>query len=132
MSALNYVVTKLQTGILTFINAVVNANRDLPYHDYHHVDETTTDLSYIVGENQVTGRGGQKKLFVSKSTLIYCTEATTVRFNDVNNVAIAILANVWYEFKSNIYQVFHAAITQGYDLYLYFEGTLPQEARTPE
>lgn len=132
MSAINYVVNKLKDGVLTFINAIINANRDLPYHDFLHVDETTVPLTYVVGASQVKGRGSQRKHFTSKSTLIYCTEDTTIRFNDTNNTAITILASTWYEFKSNVWQVFCTAITQGQDLYIYFEGTLPQEARGPE
>jgi hypothetical protein len=104
----------------------------MPYHDYHHVDEQTTGLSYVVGDNQIKGTGDQRKRFVSKSTLIFCTENTHIHFNSPNNVAVTILASTWYEFKSNIYAVFLTAITDGKDLYLYFEGTLPQEARSPE
>jgi hypothetical protein len=129
---LNYLVEKLKSGVLTFVNATINANRDMPYHDYQHVDEQTSGLSYIVGDNQIKSVGDQRKRFVSKSTLILCTEDTTLRFNSPNNVGITILASTWYEFKSNIYVVFLTAITDGKDLYLYFEGTLPQEARSPE
>lgn len=132
MSVLNYIVDKLKTGIITFINAVILANRDYPYFDYHHVDENTVRNYYTVGHNQRAAGSVQTKLFVSKSTLIYCTEATNVRFNDVRMPAVAILALTWYEFKHNIYQVFYDDISAGHDLYLYFEGVLPQEARPSE
>ena len=132
MYMLNKLAALLETRLIKFLNFVVNSNNDLPYHDYHHVDETTIPLSYAVGTNQVNTRGDQKKLFVSKQTLVYCTENTTIRFNNTNNVAITILANTWYTFYCNIWQVFFTAITQDKDLYIYFEGTLPEEARTPE
>jgi hypothetical protein len=51
----------------------------------------------------------------------------------MNNVPIAILNSVWYEFKSNIFQVF--ANDSGEDvgyLKLYFEGVMSDEARRPE
>jgi hypothetical protein len=129
---LNYLVTKLESGLITFINAVTLANRDYPYHDFHYVTSQSTENKYSVGENQLHGHGDQRKLFVSKSTLIYSTANTEVRFNNANNVTIAILANTWYEFKSNIYQVFYPT-PEGEDmLYLYFEGVLSNEQRGAE
>lgn len=131
MSMFNYMVEKLRNGVLTFINAIINANRDLPFHDYYHGDENSADLSYIVGDNSLGANGDQKKRFTSKSTLVMCTENTTIRFNSQNNVAITILADTYYEFKSNIYALYHAAITQGEDFYAWFEGTMTNEARPP-
>jgi len=108
------------------------ANWDLPYHDYHHADEDSTDRSYRVGENNIGQGRDQKKLFVSKCTLIYCTEDTTIHFNNANNVAVTILANTWYTFYFNVYSLTHAAITEGKDLYVYTEGVLPEETGVAE
>jgi hypothetical protein len=132
MSMLNYIITKLESGLITFINAVTLANRDYPYHDYHYINEECTDAKYSVGHNQVHGHGDQRKLFVSKSTLIYSTVDIVVYFNNKNNVAIDILASTWYEFKSNIYQVFWDIPQDEFELYLYFEGVLPSEQRGAE
>jgi hypothetical protein len=132
MSLLNYIVEKLKSGAITFVNAVTLANRDYPYHDYYDNDEYEDKGKYTVGENQLHGHGDQRKYFVSKSTLVYCTDIATIHFNNANNVPIVILANTWYEFKSNIYQVFWNAIDQGKYLYLYFEGVLSNEQRGAE
>jgi hypothetical protein len=127
-------VEKLKTGVITFINAVTLANRDYPYHDYTSYNEQSTDTKYMVGANQLHGHGDQRKPFVSKSTLIFATDDFYVYFNNQNNVAVTILADTWYEFKSNIYQVFwlHIGEDDTYSLYLYFEGVLPNEQRSPE
>lgn len=108
------------------------ANWDLPYHDYYHADENTTGLNYVVGTNNLGQGKDQKKIFVSKSTLIICTEDTTIHFNNSNNVAITILANILYTFVSNIYSISHTAISEGKDLYVYFEGVLPQDTGVAE
>jgi hypothetical protein len=131
MSLLNYIITKLESGLITFINAVTLANRDYPYHDYAYFNDESTETKYTVGDNQIKGRGDQRKEFVSKSTLIYSTVDITLRFNSANNVGIDILASTWYEFKSNIYQIFFGDLSQfqGIMLYLYFEGVLPSEQR---
>ena len=78
------------------------------------------------------GKGDQKKLFLSKSLLVFCTTNTYVRFNNANNVIFTILANTWYEFMSNIYAVHHAYVADAGTIHLYPEGVLPQEARRPE
>ena len=115
-----------------FTGETSNVNRDMPCHDYHLVNAQSTDTCYIVGDNQVAAHGDQRKRFVSKSTLIFSTADCTVKFNNSNNVAVAILADTWYEFKSNIYQVYYS-IPEGENfLKLYFEGCLPQESRSPE
>ena len=134
MSLLNKIATLLDSTIIQFVRVVTLANRDLPYHDYKHVDEESTDSKYTVGDNQIKGYGDQRKQFVSKSTLIYATEDITVHFNNTNNVPIDILADTWYEFKSNIYQVFwtYGGQAETWDIYFYFEGVLPQEQRSPE
>jgi len=131
MSALNYVVEKLKSGVITFVNMVTLANRDYPYHDTQVV--STGDVGvYVVGDNNVNAHGNQSKRFVSKSTLIMSTAAIDIYFNDSKNVAVSLVAGVWYEFKSNIWQVFYDLTDIGeVVLYLYFEGVLPNEARSP-
>ncbi len=108
------------------------SNWDFPYHDYYHADEQSSTTDYTVGENNRGQGKDQKKLFVSKSTLIICTEDTTIRFNNSNNVAMVILANIPYTFFSNVYSVYHAAINTGKDLYVYFEGVLPEDCGVSE
>jgi roadblock/LC7 domain-containing protein len=76
------------------------------------------------------GNGGdQKKLFTSKSTLIFATAVCTIKFNNANNVTIDILANTWYEFYQNIHMVIIVTIGTDGTVYLYFEGALPEESR---
>jgi hypothetical protein len=133
--SLEYIVARIKAGLWTFSRLVFNANRDLPFHDYHLFTLGATGgwLAYAVGADNITDRGSQKKLFTSKSTLIYSTLNIDIKFNSMNNVPIAILNSVWYEFKSNIFQVF--ANDSGEDvgyLKLYFEGVMSDEARRPE
>lgn len=111
---------------------VTLANRDYNYHDYHTDSYAGVWESYLVGENNMEGLGSQKKLFISKSTLIYATTAVNVKFNHSENVIIGLLANTWYEFKSNIRMVYYARQATSGTIYIYSEGVLPQEARTPE
>jgi len=129
---LDVIASRIKAGLWTFSKLVFNSNNDLPYHDYYGATEQTTETSYVVGTNNKDARGTQSKLFVSKSTLIYATEDQTIRFNNRNNTPITILANTWYTFVSNIYQVFFVVPSADKKLYLYFEGVLPEEARTPE
>jgi hypothetical protein len=96
------------------------------------VDPSEELHSYTVGHNQIEGTGDQKKLFVSKSTLIYSTEDTFVVFNSRNNAKHTVLANTYYEFKSNIFVVFHPPATSGNGIYFWFEGVMYNEARRPE
>lgn len=133
MSFIQRMFARLESGLITFINAVTLANREYPYHDYHVFDENSTIDTYVVGQNQIDAHGNQSKRFVSKSTLIHSTVDTHVHFNDSKNVAVTILASTWYEFKSNIWQVF-TDIPSDEDVYIkfYFEGVLPNEARSPE
>jgi hypothetical protein len=132
LSTLLELISKVKVGVWQFWRAVLSANHDYPYHDYHHASVGTTNPFYIVGSNQINAHGAQHKLFVSKSTLIYSTEDTDVHFNDSRNVAVGILANTWYTFYSNIAAVYFTIPNQDKDLYLYFEGVLPEEARSPE
>jgi hypothetical protein len=128
---LNYIADKIKSGLITFINVVTLANRDYPYHDALEISAGGTGLTYVVGQNQIDAHGNQAKRFVSKSTLIMSTEDTNVKFNDSKNVNVPLVANVWYEFKSNIWQVFYTTPTNGKYVYFYFEGVLPIEARSP-
>jgi hypothetical protein len=132
MSVVQRILAKIESGLITFINMVTLANRDYPYHDYIAFTPQSTKFAYVVGQNQTVGHGDQRKLFVSKSTLIYSTEDQTIHLNNMNNVAIVILASTWYEFKSNIYQVFVTTPAASQYIKFYFEGVLPQEARNPE
>jgi hypothetical protein len=132
LSTLLDAISKVRVGIWQFVRLVLSANRELPYHDYHVASSQTTNPFYIVGSNQINAHGAQHKLFVSKSTLVYSTEDTHVHFNDSRNVAVAILALTWYEFKSNIAAVYFPIPGSDQGLLLYFEGVLPEEARSPE
>jgi hypothetical protein len=132
LSTLLDAISKVRVGIWQFVRLVLSANREYPYNDYHHVTNQSENMFYIVGSNQIDAHGAQHKLFVSKSTLVYSTEDTHVHFNDSRNVADVILALTWYEFKHNIAAVYFPIPSSDNDLYLYFEGVLPEEARSPE
>lgn len=133
MSALNYIVTKLKSGVLTFINAIILANREYPYHDHVIYEAGVEPISYVVGSANVSANGSQRKLFVSKSTLIYCNKDITVRFNDANNVLVTIPAAVTpIEFHSNIYNIIIVSIGVQGTLHIWCEGVLPDEARSSE
>lgn len=108
------------------------ANRDYPYHDYESIDDGSEPVAYQVGKNNRDAHGSQMKLFTSKSTLIFSDVACTIRLNSTENVTIAINANTWYEFLSDIYMVYVVTIGTGGTLQMYFEGVLPEETRTPE
>lgn len=90
--------------------------------------------SYAVGENNISGKGDQKKHFTSKSTLIYSDIIVDVKFNSMHNVTIQLLADTWYEFKSNIHTIFVdctvAAEEESY-IRIYTEGVMYDEARRP-
>lgn len=91
--------------------------------------------SYAVGSENISDRGDQKKLFVSKSTLIYSNVDVEIKLNNMNNVTIIILAATWYEFKSNIFQIFvncEAEEAETSYIYIYTEGVMYDEARRPE
>ena len=133
--SLEYLVSRIKAGLWTFSKLVFNANRDLPFHDYHLFETGASSgwMSYAVGHDNVTTQGDQRKLFVSKSTLIYSPLDVSIKLNNMNNVTIAILANTWYEFKSNIFHVFaHDAELGVSYIKFYFEGVMVDEARRPE
>lgn len=132
MEVINYIAARLKKGIITFVNMVSLAHRDFPYHDYHTDTTEVTYQTYRVGENNYEASGDQHKLFVSKSLLVLATTAADLKFNHANNVEITILANNFYEFKSNIYQVHYKYDSEAGTIYLYPEGVLPQESRRPE
>jgi len=126
---LNRIAAMIGSGLIKFVNLVVNANRDYPLHDYHKFVDTDEPIAYTVGTDNLTNGGDQKKRFTSKSTLLFATQACTVRFNNSNNVTQDILANTWYEFYQNIHTLIVVTIGSQGILYAYFEGTLPEEAR---
>jgi len=129
MSVLNYVVEKLKAGIITFINAVTLANREYPMHDYVSIADGSEPTRHVVGSGNMAAGGDQKKLFISKSTLVFCTTNAVVRFNNANNVAQTLLANTWYEFYQNMHTLIVDTIAEGGVLYAHFEGVLPSEGR---
>lgn len=129
MSLLNKLASMIGTGIIQFINLLVNSNRDIPLHDYHAFADGAEPCAYTVGTDNLTNGGDQKKRFTSKSTLLFSDVACTVRFNNSNNVLITILANTWYEFYQNIHTLIVVSIASNGTLYAYFEGTLPEECR---
>lgn len=105
---------------------------DYPYFDFHQFDDTEEPAIYWVGTDNKDRDGTQKKLFVSKSTLIYSDVACTIRFNGPNNVLTPIPANTWFTFVSDIYALVVVTIADGGYLLAYFEGVLPQDSRCPE
>jgi hypothetical protein len=126
---------KIKIGVWQFWRLVTNANRDLPFYDYTYYLIAGLPYFYPVGMNQIEAHGDQKKYFVSKSTLVYATVNTVVKFNSNLNVAVDILAGVWYEFKFNIYAVYVTDSDQaGEDdkIRFYFDGVMVDEARRPE
>lgn len=132
MRTIKEVLEKIEIGINQFLAVCINANRDLPFHD-KNIADTTVDGMYVVGENNMEGHGDQKKHFVSKSTLLFCTFPTAVHFNSKNNVFIPLFANTYYEFKSNIHSIFWVSTEEQESyLYIWVEGVMYNEARRPE
>lgn len=132
MNSLNDLTKKIENGTNTFVAVCTNANRDLPFHDYDLAD-TTTQGMYVVGDNNIDAQGDQKKHFVSKSTLLIPNSDLDIQLNSQKNVAITLLANVHYEFKSNIHSIFWAAsAVQESWLKIYCEGVMYHESRRPE
>jgi len=129
MSLMSKIASMIQTGVIQFINLVGLANRDYPLHDYHMFEDGDEPIAYIVGTDNRNVGGDQKKLFTSKSTLLFSDVACTVRFNNANNVLQDILANTWYEFYQNIHTLIVVTIATDGTLYAYFEGTKPEECR---
>lgn len=107
-------------------------NHDFPYHDYKLFEDTDEPVIYQVGTANLTGRGDQHKLFVSKSTLLIATGVTTVKFNSTENVLITLLANIPYTFFSNIHALYVVTIAADTELHAYFEGVKPKDAGRPE
>ena len=132
MNVLQYIEGRLKRGLIAFIGLVTLAHRDWPYHDHHSDTTALTYGRYVVGENNIPGDGDQFKRFVAKSTLIFCSTNTRVIFNNSNNVFQTLLANTWYEFMTNIHQIFYRYSTEAGSILIYVEGVLPNEARRPE
>ena len=131
MSLGNFIRSKIEAGLKPYIPMVINANRDFPYHDYKKFEAGVEPAVYNVGEANREAHGDQTKLFVSQQTLIYSDGACTIRFNNAENVLIDILAAVTYMFESNIKSIHVISIAAEKTLYCYFEGVLPEEARSP-
>jgi len=107
-------------------------NYDFPYHDYKEFTDADDGTNYTVGDANVAAHGSQRKRFVSKSTLLICTGAATVRFNHASNVLMTLIANAPYTFVSNIHTLIIGTIAAESTLYAYFEGVLPEDAGRPE
>jgi hypothetical protein len=132
MSLINNIIKKVEAGINTFVSVCINANRDLPFHDFCFTGTTDSGM-YAVGSNNISGVGDQKKHFVSKSTLIFSSFNLGIKINSQNNIQMLIFANTYYEFKSNIHSIFWGG-TGEQDTYIkiWFEGVMYNEARRPE
>ena len=129
---LRYIGGKLAKGVITFINMVSLANHDFPYHDYHEDTTTGAYQSYTVGANNKDGIGLQKKFFVSKATLLMCTEDVYVKFNHADNVVNTFLADTYYTIPFNVIRIMYADVDVAGTIYIWTAGVLPQEVRTPE
>lgn len=129
MTYVQRLLEKLNAGLHAFVSVLINANRDFPYHDYETATTTATKVAYEVGENNRGLNAEQNKLFVSKSTLMYCTTNTYVNLNSPQNVDVLLIANNFYTFKSNIKSVFYRYVASEGIIYIWAEGVLPQEAR---
>jgi len=110
----------------------VKANRDYPYHDFVTFDDGDEPIEYPVGKNNKDAFGDQKKLFVSKSTMVLSDVECIIRFNNTENTPITIRADTQYEFFSNISSVYVSAIGAQGHIDIGFEGVLPQETRDAE
>lgn len=129
MSLLNKLASMIETRIIKFVNFCTLVNRDIPLHDYKAFEDGDEPTKHVVGSSNMANASDQKKLFTSKSTLLFATGECTVRFNNANNVAVTILANTWYEFYQNVHTLIVDAIASQAVLHCYFEGTLPEECR---
>lgn len=125
-------IDKLSGKVWSIIKAVFTSNRDYPYHDYTTIADGSEPAHYQVGTNNVDANGDINKRFVSKSTLLICDGACTVRLNSPDNTPMVLLADVAYTFKSNITHIYVTGIESQCTLYCYFEGVLPQETRDAE
>lgn len=132
MSVLDYLRGRLERGVITFINAVIGANRDYPYHDFHTDTMTSAYQLYNVGDNNVGLSGDQHKRFVSKLTPIFVTQNAYIKLNHANNVVITLLANTWYNFKVNIHAIHYRYVDTEGTIYIIAGGVAPNEARRPE
>lgn len=131
MSKLAEIKDLIERGINQFIAICTNANRDLPFHDYYDTDGYADTGHYVVGANQNIRDGDQKKFFVSKSTLLRSTTDTTIRFNNQNNIPVYLAANTYFEFKSNIHELFWDITQREGDIFMWFEGVMYNEGRRP-
>lgn len=132
VDVLDYLIERLKRGVITFIHAVILANWELPFHDFMTATTTANKKTYVVGTNNLLGRGDQHKRFVSKLTPIFCTTNTYVIFNSTENVPHLLLANTWYNFKINVWQITYYYVQAEGTIYAHFGGVLPNEARGGE
>lgn len=132
MSVTQRILACIDAGIHKFISLCISANRSLPFHDYETATMTATYKPYNVGENNQLGKGTQHKKFVSKSTLILATENADIKLNNSENIEIDILADTYYEFKSDISVIFYKYSAVEGTIYIWTEGVLAQEGRNPE
>lgn len=129
MSITQRVTKILEAGLFKYIRLIIGANRDYPYHDFVTFEDGEEPISYQVGKNNKDLDGDQKKLFVSKSTMILSDVECTIRLNHAGNTPITIRADTQYEFLSNISMVYVTVIATGGYIDLGFEGVLPEECR---
>ncbi|GAG65695.1 unnamed protein product [marine sediment metagenome] len=129
MSLFNHLATLTKRGIKKFIGVVTLANRSYHMDDYMSATTTTAYKGYRVGTNNQGLNGSQEKTFVSKSTLIMCTEAFNVKFNHSENVVHYLQADTWFVFEQDIHLVMYALSQEAGTIYIHFEGVLPIEGR---
>ena len=132
MSFTQKLISCLEAGLFQVVKMILGANRDYPFHDFVTFDDTDEPVLYQVGKNNRDATGDQKKLFVSKSTMVLSDVECTIRLNHTGNTPITIRANTQYEFMSNISAVYVTAIAANGYIDFGFEGVLPQETRVAE
>lgn len=108
----------------------VMANHDYPFFDGAELTTQVGQKVYNVGQNQVNAGAGQKKLFVSKDTYIYCTTDTYVCFNYSENDEVLFYANRAYTILANVWAVFYRYSSESGTLELKFDGVLSRDARS--
>jgi len=142
LSTLFELIGKVKTNVWQFWRAVFSANHDYPYHDYvsfTNEGQDPVDYIYVVGQNMVDAHGTQRKLFTAKRTLIWSVVPITIRLNSASNVPIRlklhqlVLEDMIYqmELHTNISMIIFT-LDPGGEVFAYFEGVFPDEARNPE
>lgn len=129
MSILDYLFQITKAGMKKFLGIITLANRSYNMDDYHTDTTTAIYQIYGVGDNNKHDEGTQHKAFVSKSTLIYCTQDVYIKFNHTENVIHTLLATTYKEFDHDITSVHYAYVTEAGTIYIECEGVLPIEGR---